>query len=302
MADILIDTLATNPYETIVADTTTRITWLDAQIAETISAIGSLEKSNPTSANLPKLRERLAELQAKRSALVEQNNSAKSLMMSFDSNAHDITTLAWINQLKQEELQRAQQESDKSYKQMYEDTKRLWTNYLNASRNATASENAIINANAWRYWASVQSTAETRARNYLNNAAQWAEIANNNQQQLNAIEEWRLNSNAWYVQLSQANADNYLRQQVMNDRQAAENQKDRNLQKSISSSSSSSSSSSKWKYTDEDVEAAFSKYADELKKSFWYDNMSDEEKIAFEIKIWLRDPEEETKEDTDEKK
>jgi hypothetical protein len=68
--------------------------------------------------------------------------------------------------------------------------------------------------------------------------------------------------------LSQANADNYLRQQVMNNWQSAENQKDRDLQKSISSSSKSSSSDPNKKYTDKDVEEAFSKYADELKKSF----------------------------------
>lgn len=254
MADILIDTIATNPYESIVANTSTQITELDGKISEVENAIATLQKSNPSSQNLPALRERLSSLQWQRKALVQQLNAWKELMMWFNSNAHDITTLAWINQLKQEEIIRAQQESDKTYKQMREDTARRWENYLNATRAATASENAIINANAARNWASAQSTAEVRARNYLNNAAQWAEIANNNQQQLNAIDEWRLNANAWYVQMSQANADNYLRQDVMNKFQAEEAEKDRQLNRELNKNKWSSSSSDKdtkidWKWS-----------------------------------------------------
>lgn len=252
MADILIDTIATNPYESIVANTSTQITELDKKISDVTSAIANLEKANPSSQSLPQLRERLASLQWQRQALVQQLNAGKELMRWFDSNAHDITTLAWINQLKQEEIIKAQQESDKTYKQMREDTARRWENYLNATQAATASENAIINANAARNWWSAQSTAEVRARNYLNNAAQWAEIASNNQQLLNAIDEWRLNANAWYVQMSQANADNYLRQDVMNKFQASEAEKDRQLNRELNKSKWSSSSNNNeidWKWS-----------------------------------------------------
>jgi hypothetical protein len=55
---------------------------------------------------------------------------------------------------------------------------------------------------------------------------------------LNAIEEWRINSWQWYIQLSQNNADNYLRQQVMNDYQSAEAEKDRQFQRDMSWKSS----------------------------------------------------------------
>jgi hypothetical protein len=178
---------------------------------------------NPTSQYLPQLKNRLSDLQQKMWNLNRQNESAKSLLNSYNDSLSNANTMAWIYQLKQAELNRAQQEADESYKRMYDDVKRWWQNYIDALWNATASENAIINANAWRYWASAQSTAEARARNYLANAQAQAEYNNNVISQLNAIEENRLNSNAWYVQLSQSNADNTLRQQVMNNFEASQN-------------------------------------------------------------------------------
>ena len=217
MADALIETVASNPYESIVADTSSQINNISAQIQEISQAIANLEKNYPTSTTLPQLRERLANLQDQLSNLNTTNNSAKSLLNAYNDSLENANTMEWVYQLKQAELNRAQQEADQSYRRMYADVKRSWENYINALQNATASENAIINANAGREWASAQSTAEARARNYLSMAQAWSEAANNTIANLNAIEEWRLNSNAWYVQLSQSNADNTLRQQVLND-------------------------------------------------------------------------------------
>ena len=230
MADTLIETVAYNPYESIVADTSWQISSLDADIQKVSDAITNLERQNPTSPTLNKLRERLTSLQEKRNSLDKTNDSAKLLMDSYNKWSANLNTLQWVFDLKQAELDRAQKEADQSYKQMADDIRRTWQNYVNALWNATASENAIINANAAREWASAQSTAETRARNYLANAQAQAEAAANTQTNLNAINEWRLNSNAWYVQLSQANADNYLRQQIMNDYEAAEAEKNRQAQ------------------------------------------------------------------------
>ena len=223
MADALIETTTENPYASIVSDTETQISNLDAKIQEVLSAIAKLEQMNPTSQYLPQLKNRLSDLQQKMWNLNRQNESAKSLLNSYNDSLSNANTMAWIYQLKQAELNRAQQEADESYRKMYDDVKRWWQNYIDALWNATASENAIINANAWRYWASAQSTAEARARNYLANAQAQAEYNNNVISQLNAIEENRLNSNAWYVQLSQSNADNTLRQQVMNNFEASQN-------------------------------------------------------------------------------
>lgn len=216
MADALIETNWSNPYSSIVSDTTDQINQLDSNIQSVLAAISKLEQMNPTSAYLPQLKNRLAELQSKMWKLNKQNESAKSLLNSYNESLVNTNTMQGIYQLKQAELNRAQLEADESYRKMYEDVRRKWSNYINALWNATASENAIINANAWRYWASVQSTAEARARNYLQNAQAQAEYDSNLQAQLNAIEENRLNSNAWYVQLSQSNADNTLRQDIMN--------------------------------------------------------------------------------------
>ena len=220
MADSLIETTATNPYENIVADTTNQLTDVQSQISKINSAIERLERLSPTSPTLPKLRERLSELKSKADSLTTTNDSAKSLLTAYNESLANTNTMEWIYQLKQAELNRAQEEADKRYNQMAEDVKRAWENYINALWNATASENAIINANAGREWASAQSTAETRARNYLTNAQAQAEQYGNMVTNLNAINDARLNSNAWYVQLSQSNADNTLRQQVMNDFEA----------------------------------------------------------------------------------
>ena len=249
MADALIETMSSNPYDGIIADTATQISNIDAQIQQVSSAITNLEQASPTSPTLPKLRERLAQLQSQKQWLTTTNESAKTLSSSFNQSSSDINTLKWIYDIKQQELERAKAQDDAAYRRMYDETQRLWDNYVNTLQNATASENAIINANAWRQWASSQSTAEVRARNYLNAAAQWNEAANNTRQQLNAIEEWRINSWQWYVQLSQWNADNYLRQQVMNDYQSAEAEKDRQFQREMSWRSSSwwwTSSSTRW--------------------------------------------------------
>jgi len=220
MADALIETTATNPYESIVSDTTNQISDVNADIQRITSAIEKLEQLSPTSPTLSKLRERLAELKEKSDSLTATNDSAKSLLNSYNESLSNANTMEWIYQLKQAELNRAQKEADQSYRQMSEDVKRAWQNYINALWNATASENAIINANAGREWASAQSTAETRARNYLANAQAQAEQYGNMVTNLNAINDARLNSNAWYVQLSQSNADNTLRQQVMNNFEA----------------------------------------------------------------------------------
>lgn len=233
MADALIETVASNPYEWIVADTSTQISNLDAQIQQVSDAINNLERQSPTSPTLSKLRERLSNLQSQREWLSQTNSSAKSLSQSFSQWAANISSLKWIYDIKQQELERSRNQDDAAYRKMYEDTQRQSNNYINTLQNATTSENAIINANAWRQWASAQSTAEARARNYLAAAAQWNEAANTARQQLNAIEEWRINSWQWYIQLSQNNADNYLRQDVMNRYQSFEAEKDRQLQREL---------------------------------------------------------------------
>lgn len=233
MADVLIETLASNPYEGIVADTSTQISDLDAQIQQVSSAITKLEQVSPTSPTLSQLRERLSSLQSRKNWLTETNNSAKTLMNSYNNSLRNSNTLKWIYDLKENQLDTEKSTAEREYNSMSEDTKRVWQNYINALWNATSSENAIINANAWRQWASAQSTAEVRARNYLNNAQAQNEAANQTIQNVNAIREWKINTNAWYAQLSQSNADNTLRQQVMNDFQASEAQKDRDLQERL---------------------------------------------------------------------
>lgn len=233
MADVLIETLASNPYESIVADTSTQISDLDAQIQQVSSAITKLEQVSPTSPTLSQLRERLSSLQSRKNWLTETNNSAKTLMNSYNNSLRNSNTLKWIYDLKENQLDTEKSTAEREYNSMAEDTKRVWQNYINALWNATSSENAIINANAWRQWASAQSTAEVRARNYLNNAQAQNEAANQTIQNVNAIREWKINTNAWYAQLSQSNADNTLRQQVMNDFQASEAQKDRDLQERL---------------------------------------------------------------------
>lgn len=234
MADALIETMSSNPYDGIIADTATQISNIDAQIQQILSAITNLEQTSPTSPTLPKLKERLASLQSQKQWLTTTNESARSLSNSFNQSSENLNTLKWIYDIKQQELERAKAQDDMAYRRMYDDTQKQTNNYTNALWNATASENAIINANAWRQWASAQSTAEARARNYLANAQAQNESANTARQQLNAIEEWRINSWQWYVQLSQWNADNYLRQQVLNDYQSAEAEKDRQFQREMS--------------------------------------------------------------------
>ncbi len=233
MADVLIETLASNPYEGIVADTSTQISDLDAQIQQVSSAITKLEQVSPTSPTLSQLRERLSSLQSRKNWLTETNNSAKTLMDSYNNSLRNSNTLKWIYDLKENQLNTEKSTAEREYNSMAEDTKRVWQNYINALWNATSSENAIINSNAWRQWASAQSTAEARARNYLNNAQAQNEAANQTIQNVNAIREWKINTNAWYAQLSQSNADNTLRQQVMNDFQASEAQKDRDFQERL---------------------------------------------------------------------
>jgi hypothetical protein len=66
MADALIETVASNPYESIVADTSTKISDLDSQISQVTSAINKLEQISPTSPTLSQLRERLSSLQSQR--------------------------------------------------------------------------------------------------------------------------------------------------------------------------------------------------------------------------------------------
>lgn len=277
MADVLIETLASNPYESIVADTSTQISDLDAQIQQVSSAITKLEQVSPTSPTLSQLRERLSSLQSRKNWLTETNNSAKTLMNSYNNSLRNSNTLKWIYDLKENQLDTEKSTAEREYNSMAEDTKRVWQNYINALWNATSSENAIINANAWRQWASAQSTAEARARNYLNNAQAQNEAANQTIQNVNAIREWKINTNAWYAQLSQSNADNTLRQQVMNDFQASEAQKDRDLQerltdkqlatqRAISSSYNNNNTLDPSKFSQEDWENIFKYYNDHSKE------------------------------------
>jgi hypothetical protein len=65
MADALIETTTENPYASIVSDTETQISNLDAKIQEVLSAIAKLEQMNPTSQYLPQLKNRLSDLQQK---------------------------------------------------------------------------------------------------------------------------------------------------------------------------------------------------------------------------------------------
>lgn len=272
MADTLIETVTSNPYESIVADTTSKIWDLDSQIAQVSNAINILENQNPTSVNLPRLRERLASLQSQRSSLNTQNESAQSLMRSYNTSVQNLNSMRWIFDAKQEQLNKEKAEADNTYNQMAEDTRRTGQNYVNAMWNAMSSENAIINANAWRQWASQQSTAEARSRNYLNTAAAQNEAANQTQSTINAINEWRISSDAAYTQLSQSNADNYLRQDVMNQYQAQEAEKDRQLQRDLtrqqlaaySSGWSSNPNLDPSKFTKEQWESIVKYYNDNL--------------------------------------
>lgn len=230
MADVLIETVNSNPYDSVVADTSTKISNMDEQIQMVTNEISKLEKTNPSSPTLSQLRDRLASLQREKQDLTQTNASAKSLSQSFNQWQQNVNTLKWIYDIKQQELEKAKAEDERTYRQMIEETRRDNQNYINALWNANSSENAIINANAWAVWASTQSTAEARARNYLNNAQAQAEAANNARATINNLEQARMNSNQWYTQLSQSNADNYLRQQVLADMEAAENEKTRQAQ------------------------------------------------------------------------
>lgn len=223
MANNLIETVSSNPYESIVVDTEWQLNDVNEQIRKINSAIKTLEMASPTSPTLLKLRERLSELQTKSEQLNTTHATAKTLLNSYNDSLANANTMAWLYQMKQAELNRAQQQVDEEYEKMYNETKRAWENYINALWNATASENAIINANAWRQWASLQSTSEARARNYLSNAQAQAESYGNLIQNLNTITDSRLKANSWYVQLSQNNVDNTLRQQIMNDYEANQN-------------------------------------------------------------------------------
>ncbi len=231
MADaFLIETMSVNPYDSIVANTDSQIADINNQIQLVSNEINKLEASNPTSPTLWQLRERLSSLQSKKEWLTSTNESAKSLSQSFNQWQQNINTLKWIYDIKQQELEKARAEDERTYRQMIEDTRRDNQNYINALWNATASENAIINANAWNAWASQQSTSEARARNYLQNAQAQNEASNNARATINNLEQARMNSNQWYTQLSQSNADNYLRQQVLADMEAAENERTRQAQ------------------------------------------------------------------------
>lgn len=249
MADALIETITSNPYESIVADTATQIARIDTQIQEVVNNINNLEKTNPTSPTLTQLRERLTQLQNRRSSLNSQNNSANDLMQAYNKSVANVSTLAWIYQLKDADIWKVRNESDREYKSMEDETRRNSQNYINALWNANSSENAIINANAARDWASAQSTAEMRARNYLNNAQAQYEAANQAQQNINAIKEWKINTNAWYLQLAQSNADNTLRQQAIYDLEAAEAERQRQASYWWGSGSYSWWSRSSWRWT-----------------------------------------------------
>ena len=187
MADVLIETVNSNPYDSVVADTSTKISNMDEQIQMVTNEISKLEKSNPSSPTLSQLRDRLASLQREKQDLTQTNASAKSLSQSFNQWQQNVNTLKWIYDIKQQELAKAKAEDERAYRQMIEETKRDNQNYINALWNANSSENAIINANAWAVWASTQSTAEARARNYLNNAQAQAEAANNARATIKAI-------------------------------------------------------------------------------------------------------------------
>lgn len=79
----------------------------------------------------------------------------------------------------------------------------------------------------------MQSVAETRARNYLANARQQNEAALSNQQLLNDIRGNKINNANAIMQMGSADADNYLRQQVLTDTELAENERNRQFQKEM---------------------------------------------------------------------
>jgi cell shape-determining protein MreC len=93
MADALIETTATNPYASIVSDTTNQISDVNADIQRITSAIEKLEQLSPTSPTLPKLRERLAELKEKSDSLTATNDSAKSLLNSYNESLSNANTM-----------------------------------------------------------------------------------------------------------------------------------------------------------------------------------------------------------------
>lgn len=293
MADVLIETVNSNPYDSVVADTSTKISNMDEQIQMVTNEISKLEKSNPSSPTLSQLRDRLASLQREKQDLAQTNASAKSLSQSFNQWQQNVNTLKWIYDIKQQELEKAKAEDERTYRQMIEETRRDNQNYINALWNANSSENAIINANAWAVWASTQSTAEARARNYLNNAQAQAEAANNARTTINNLEQARMNSNQWYTQLSQSNADNYLRQQVLADMEAAEAEKARQVQYWWSSYGWSSRwTSSRWT---SNIFDPYSLTNDKWKgkwdnddKSSWWHFTPEELKEFTTHKLWLK--------------
>ena len=197
MADALIETVDQNPYGDILNNVTSQLSELNENISKVTSAINSLEKLSPNSPVLSQLRERLNSLQTQKEQLWNQQTSAASMMASYDSASQRLDTLKGIYDLKQQQLAKQKAESDIAYDMMYEDTKNKWDNYINALWQAQASEDAIINANAWRMWQGMQSVAETRARNYLANARQQNEAALSNQQLLNDIRSNKINQKAY---------------------------------------------------------------------------------------------------------
>lgn len=218
MANLLTDT--TNPYSSYVESSAQSLADYESQMSQVNDAIKKLESlwtSAYSQSILSQLYARRDDLQKKIDESKSTNKSATDLMNSFDKWLYDTTTLEWIYQMKQAQIAKAKAENDEMYRRMYERQKEAWDNYINALQNATASENAIINANAGRAWASMQSTAEARAMNYLNQAKQWNEAYANLASNLNAIDEARLATMNNYNQLWLSDADNYLRQQVMND-------------------------------------------------------------------------------------
>lgn len=233
MADVLIETVDQNPYGDILTGTTDELSKVNSDISRITEAINNLERLSPNSPVLSQLRERLNTLQTTRDQLWNQQRSAASMMASYDAASKRVDTLRGIYDLKQQQLAKAKAEADVAYDMMYEDTKRQWDNYINALWQAQASEDAIINANAGRMWQWMQSVAETRARNYLANARQQNEAALSNQQLLNDIRSNKINNANAIMQMGSADADNYLRQQVLTDTELAENERNRQFQREM---------------------------------------------------------------------
>lgn len=246
MADALIETVDQNPYGDILNNVTSQLSELNENISKVTSAINSLEKLSPNSPVLSQLRERLNSLQTQKEQLWNQQTSAASMMASYDSASQRLDTLKGIYDLKQQQLAKQKAESDIAYDMMYEDTKNKWDNYINALWQAQASEDAIINANAWRMWQGMQSVAETRARNYLANARQQNEAALSNQQLLNDIRSNKINNDNALFQMWSADADNYLRQQVLTDQELAENERNRQFQKEMQDAQIAASRGGGW--------------------------------------------------------